>query len=412
MSRISEQRFSDLAKPAFEMVARQGLDTLTLRPLAQNAGMSLSSMANRIGHKSQLIRQLIGEAQQIDAAMKQPVLAGAGASLTAAELAEICDLALEHQQSAPWLAVFFGEIIQASASDGDAAEALTPWLADQLAFWQALVQKLATGETGLDAELLAKALLGYSIDETAHGCALNGLPAYRRLRRLCLGRLCQGRFTSPQSHRHGALFQLLVEELGRIDDPIAIIKPSKVAIDRKADRYAAAAGHILVHQGAGAVTHRSVAALAGVAASTLSYHFKTREDLISGAMARIIQRLRAGISGAPDEFAVGGVNPPGYEIARSTFTLALEASRRPVFLASAADMRRRRGENLLPFVNQRLALDQRIDALGAQTLAVVSIGTMVEHSRKGADAAAAASQAMLNELLGHSLFTEMSRSGR
>lgn len=317
------------------------------------------------------------------------------------ELAEICDLSLDIlSQTDPMVTVFFCEVLLAAATDPDIVDALAPWLEDQLTFWRYLTSKL--DDTGLKddtSEVLAQALVGLSIDEMAHGAALGSLPEYLRMRRMAIGCLCNGKISDFSSHSNGKIFQYLFEALGAVDDPIAIDKGKHEIWDNKLVIYSATAAHLLVNKGAGAVTYRAVAELAGVATSTLAYHFKTRESLIKGAMVYIIRHLKGEFP--EDILNMAGLSPMDavYEISRSTFALALQARRDPLFLGSAADMRRKRGINFKPYLNARLEPHGGVSDLGAQTLAIVSIGTIMGHAHQGIDKARQASQILIEKLI-------------
>jgi AcrR family transcriptional regulator len=398
MARTSVHNFSSLVQPAFEIVAAHGLDMLTLRPLAQGAGVGLTTITNLVGTKSGLIKQLLAEARRQDYQARAPFRAmfAQAVTLTPPELAELCDFVLENLAlSSSTVTVFLCEAIQAAAYDDEIDAALQPWLKDQEDFWYQLTRLSQT--PGRD--LLAKALMAYSIDEMAHGCALNGLSAYRRLRRLCLIRLCAMGFGEAPGGFQATLFDHLFDELGLIEDTIAIDKDSPAPRDIQIEGFAEAAARILVHKGAGAVTHRAVAAEAGVAGSTLAYHFKTREDLIKGAMVHIIRRLKNSLYNNGTNTPERSPSQSAYEIAKSTYALALEASRRPVFLSSAADMRRKRGINLKNVVNAERPENQKIDMLTAQTLSVVSIGAVILNSAKGIAPAVEASYALMRRLM-------------
>ena len=68
-------------------------------------------------------------------------------------------------------------------------------------------------------------------------------------------------------------------------------------------------------------------------------------------------------------------------------------------LASAADMRRKRGINLVHALNADLPADRQIDACGAQVLAVAATGLMMAQAAQGVDAASRASNALVGRLL-------------
>jgi AcrR family transcriptional regulator len=324
-------------------------------------------------------------------------LASGGAALSGDSLAELADLQLETwAQTAPQAQVFWSELIQASAIQPAIALALAPWIAQQQAFWRHLAEATHCGD---HAALIAQALFGFSIDERAHGTALQSIPAYRRLRRLCLVRLCHLDFAGRGRDDQRAIFGHLVARLGDFDDTIRIDRDDAAPAGIKDVGLAVVAARVLVCEGASELTHRAVAARANVPTSTLAYHFRTREDLLKGAMQAIILSLKNAmfVRDADPLFADG--EAPGYLIARSTFALALEASRTPHLVASAADMRRKRGVNLVHHLNAGLPRDRQVDALGAQVLSVAVTGQMMVDASRGIEVVAQVSNTLIERLL-------------
>lgn len=379
-----------------EIVAETGLNGLSLRCLAQRIEISVSSITNIAGSKAQLLNGLISEARLRDAAVRSTILmlAAQSAPLSTQGLAELADLALEQGALAePNLQVFFCELIQASASQPEFRQALNGWIDDQRAFWQQL--SAATGRA--DSELVGDGLFALSVDERAHATALQGNSAYRRLRRIGLCRLCNLDFSGRGDSNDQIVFEHLVNQLGDVNDKIGIDRGDVIPNDAKFLAFARAAAFILVFEGAGALTHRAVAARAQVPNSTLAYHFPTREDLVKSAIAFIIMRLKRSVF-EPDQSEPTD-NLVGYEIARSTFTLALEASRAPQYLGSAADMRRKRGENLVSLLNAQRPVGSAVDELGAQVLSVVSIGAALAEAQHGVEQAMHKSAELMHRLL-------------
>ncbi len=387
-----------LLATALALVADGGLGRLSFRALAQAAGCSPSTITHLAGTKTQLIDALIDEARRQDDVLCRPVLALAtgGTPLPAESLAELADLQLETwAQSAPQAQVFWCELIQASAIEPDIARALEPWIAQQRAFWLALAQATCHD----DAALIAQALFGFSIDERAHGAALQSIGAYRRLRRLCLLRLCQLDFAGRGRNAQRALFDLLVAQLGDFEDDLRIDRNEGAPAAIRDIGLAVVAARVLVCDGASELTHRAVAARANVPPSTLAYHFRTREDLLKGAIQAIILSLKNAMFVRDADPLFGDHEAPGYLIARSTFALALEASRKPQLVASAADMRRKRGVNLVQHLNADLPQDRQVDALGAQVLSVAVTGQLLVDAPRGTAVAAQAGSALIERLL-------------
>ncbi len=398
MGRTAQHSLASLLDPAVALVAESGLSRLSFRSLAQAAGIGVSSITHLASTKAQLIAGLIDEARLRDRDLCATVLrlAHASAPLSAEGLAELADLQLDTwAQTAPQAQVFWSELIQAAATQADLAQALDPWIADQRAFWATLCA--ATGAA--DAGSQAQALFGLSIDERAHSTALQPIPAYRRLRRLGLLRLCRRDFAGRTAQSPVALFDHCVAQLDDQTDDLRIDKEDAAAIDVRQIELAVMAARVLASDGASELTHRAVAARAGVPPSTLAYHFRTREDLLKGAMQAIILGLKNTIF-VPDAAPLfAAEEAPGHLIARSTFALAIEASRMPHLVASAADMRRKRGVNLVHHLNASLPGDRQVDALGAQVLSVLISGTMLVEARHGREYAEQVSGALLEQLI-------------
>ena len=398
MARTALTTIGSLLAPAIAIVFEDGLNGLSFRTLAQSVGASVSSITSLAGTKVQLIAALIEVARQRDSAIYAPLLALArhAGPLSPEGLAEMADVMLETAaQTEPHLQVFLSELLQASATQPDLVPALEPWLADQRGLWR----QLAEASVGDHNLLLGEALFAASIDERAHGTALQSIPAYRRLRRLCLGRLCRHDFGGRTRNGDAALFQHMFTQLGEVADGLGIDRGDVAHSEIKQPKLAGVAARVLVYEGASELTHRAVAARANVPSSTLAYHFRTREDLMKGAMQVIIHGLQHAMfagGAAPDGESR---NNPGYDIARSTYALALEASRSPQYVGSAADMRRKRGINLVRVVNAERLPGRQIDPLGAQVIAVVGIGATLATAHRGIEAARQASDAIMARLL-------------
>jgi len=395
---MDQHGIASLLETALAIVADGGLSKLSFRALAQAASVSVSSLTNLAGTKAQLLETLIDEARRQDHALCMPVLelASAGIALSGEDLAELADLQLETwAQTAPQAQVFWSELIQASATQPAIARAIAPWVAEQRAFWVRL-----SGAAPQDhAALRAQALFAFSIDERAHGAALQPIPAYRRLRRLCLLRLCNLDFADRGRDAQRAMFGHLVAQLGDLDDHVRIDPEDAATAGIKDIGLAVVAARVLVCEGASELTHRTVAARANVPTSTLAYHFRTREDLLKGAMQAIILSLKNALFVRDADPLFGDGEAPGYLIARSTFALALEAGRTSHLVASAADMRRKRGVNLVHHLNAALPRDRQVDALGAQVLSIAAAGQMMVDASCGTRIAAQASNLLIERLL-------------
>jgi AcrR family transcriptional regulator len=385
-TKLASTSFDRLIDPSFDLVSKAGLGALTLRPLADATHISLSQLTSLVGRKSDLICGLIKAGRARDQILRQQIL-DLNSNLSQAapdDIAELCDLTLDHWvQKDRAMAVFFCEILFASATDPALFIELAPWINDQLIFWKQLTEKLPWSDTGLPAEIL----LAYSIDELVHSCAHYMSADYHRLRRLCLQRLCRKQVAEhvpPDASEQ--IFRYLFDALGDLDDQIGIDKQIWAPKSDRARMIALTGARMIVDRGADAISHRSVAAEMGLPSSTLAYHFRTREDLLKGAMAGIIGQLKQSLSQGQLPDGQVAIMNAGYAIARSTYALALEAGRNPAFIASAADMRRKRGINLRVSFN-RMGSAQTLDGLGAQVISIATIGQVLLSAHLGLPAA-------------------------
>jgi DNA-binding transcriptional regulator YbjK len=131
----------------------------------------------------------------------------------------------------------------------------------------------------------------------------------------------------------------------------AAAPPTRGRRDRRGERRRAelldAAIHLIGEHGLDAVTHRAVAAEAGVPAASTSYYFRSKDELIDEALRtlaeREIERLRErraalGAAGAADLAATTEalsawieeqMSPAGRVAMLAQYQLQLEAARRP-----------------------------------------------------------------------------------
>ncbi len=204
--------------------------------------------------------------------------------------------------------------------------------------------------------------------------ALGNLAAYRWLRRLNLRRLCDGVVPAAgASDLHEfAVFHAALGEL--MDGPDGYRPPR---LSEWQTNVAGDIAKLIIAEGADMVTHRAIAARAGVASSTLAYHFPRQEDLLKAGLEDIIARLHGRVYRPPHSVSEADEDLSSVEIARATFALALTATRTPGLKACVADMRRRRGENYLSILNRQVAGPSPFDRLSSQMLSITGIGQMI-----------------------------------
>lgn len=364
----SETDLPTVLHAAMTLAAAHGLKGLSLRPLAEQLGTTVSALSHRFGRKDALVARLIDAALEADAAFFDIWRARIGALDVrgGALLAHLADAVLADLAGPERLRTqFFCELLQGAPAHPEIAAPLAAWRVLRLGFWRTVAAPLERPELG-------DVLHAFSTDEAAHGLAIGDIAAYRWLRRINLQRLCCGLVppAGATDLREFAVFHAALGDL--LDGPGRYRSPVLNAFQAKAARHVS---ELIVAEGADAVTHRAVAARADVASSTLAYHFPRQEELLKAGIEDIIVRTQGRID-APQtsepEFEFSSV-----EIARATFAVALAATRMPSLAPFAADMRRRRGENYLIRLNRQVTSESPFDPLSAQALAMTGIGQLI-----------------------------------
>jgi AcrR family transcriptional regulator len=355
-----------LLSAALDLVVREGLPGLTLRPLAKQLGVSPSYVTGRFGAKAEILHHIVGAARQRSARQTK---------LWTERLAPIDRFNLEQSSDVceailddivfNWGPLFtlYLELLQACAWDDVLLRSFGGWLKDQSLFWLQMGAKFGAPEAVLASGLFH----GYIIDELAYSLCLGRGPAYRLMRKLSLSRFLSGFMTPTDLEASGKLFFQLFAELDYDISELRVVHGAAISQDWPG-RVVRAAARLITTKGVSAVTHRAVAALADVKPTTLAYRFATQEDLVVGGLEYIIARLLTRIddtSCAPSE---ADEPNPGFEIGRATFAVALAAARMDRLKPCAADMRRRRGINLVKLVDRHFPQGEGLDAASAQAL--------------------------------------------
>lgn len=364
-----------LLKAACRIAAADGLAGLTLRPLAESLDVSVTVLSNHFGARANVMAAIC------NAALAEELRLFAGwrrdigrlevlAPAVAADMAEIIMEELTKRQRA--LSQLFVELVQASTWDEAVQAAFAPWLQARRQFWHEFGTRAALPAALLDSGWLA----GYFIDELAYSVLLNHAAPYRLLRRLCLRRLFAGLTKRPEEGGDTALFSLVFDALEYQAGEPSVIHGADLSADWPG-RAARACALQLSARGVGGLTHRAIAAEAGVPHTTLSYRFPTQQDLVIAGLEYIISQLLIAV----DKAAVAGSLQPvsedgrhGLDVGRATFAVAIAATRLPRLAPCAADMRRRRGINLIKILPQLAPDVAGMDWLAAQIMAIGLIG--------------------------------------
>jgi AcrR family transcriptional regulator len=348
------------------LVAADGLKGLSLRPLAEHLGQTVSALTHRFGLKDELLNALIEAAVIQDSAFLDRWLDRIQALNVrdGATMAELADAILSDLAGPEALRTrFYCELLQGVVSRPELAPAVAAWSARRLAFWTEATK-------GLDRAELDTILHAFSVGDAAYGLALGDLAAYRWLRKLNLRRLCCGLIPADnaQDLRQYQVFRQALGEL--FDDPSRPVTPPLTEWQAKAAPHISA---VIIAEGADAVTHRAIAARAGLANSTLAYHFPRQEDLLRAGAVDMISRARQATAAPARE---SDFQLTAIQSARATFALALIATRMPGFKAVAADLRRQRGENYVGVLEREMG-ERVFDVVATQALSLTGMGRMM-----------------------------------
>jgi DNA-binding transcriptional regulator YbjK len=363
---------SRVQSAAHRLCAAGGLRAIGFRSVAREADVSVGQTGHRYGSLEGLMDRLVElEAQDLGRwfAFWQDRIGGPGgrAGLPLADiLVEILEDAVVNRRLSTMLQA---ELLVAPGFDMRVRPLGTVWIEG----WRGLVEHrhpLGQHVAPLQAGLMA--------DEAAFSLAFGTLPPYRLIRKAALSHLLAG-FPETEPAELPALFREL--------ESLSITAQPQSAAGRTASLSEAIAD-LLEEEGAGAVSHRALAARAGVPNSTVAHHFRTSEKLIEAGMASLYDRFRRASIGPNDPAMLN-------RIGRSTHSVALAAARDPRFLPYAIDMRWRRGENFRRVLPGLLrGSHSKPWTLTAQALSIAIIGQSLLDPPSGPSDVSVASRAL------------------
>ena len=358
-SNPANRKFEALIVAAQRIVADQGIARLSLRNVAECAGVSTATVTHHLGAKDEILPRLIKAAKHEDEAFFAPwremSFRLTSPSYVLAARAYSSWFANAHNRM-----VLLNEILQMRDLSPVAITALVDWIALHEAAWT----EIGGAQRG---HVISRML----IDEAAFSAALGASHGYILLRDLCFARLFQRdgaeAFTSVRDTMAPAVS--LVESPPELNDVRSAI--------------AEAAAIIVTEGGADRLNHRRVAERTGVAASSVVYHFGGREELMLAALTAVLTSFRKWVDGA----ASLSKNSSRAEreaflqiterLVRATHAIGLGAMRYEALVPHAIDMRRRRGENIRRDQIDGLsdADKHHVDPLFCQVLSVASFGS-------------------------------------
>jgi AcrR family transcriptional regulator len=359
-----------LLDAACRIVLGEGLAGLTLRPLADMLGVSVTVLTTHYGVRADIIAAICNAACAQDALLLERWrgMLAALPPLPPAMAADLADAILEEQATQQRaVSMLYLELLHGCTWDPALQPAFAAWRAQRRAFWDEFGRR-----AGLSPALLGSGWWhGYAVAELAYSMALNTLPPYRVLRRLCLQRLFDGGVASAPDAADSALFSLLFDQM---QAGAAAAGPASVRAPEWSALAARACGMRLAAQGVSGLTHRAIAAEIGVPHTTLSYRFPTQRELVMAGLEFIAAHILTAVN-ADSLTDLQRLRTEGdgqkLDLARANFAMAIAAARMPGLAAYTAGMRSRRGNNLVKVFGKYMPAARGVDALCAQ---VVSMG--------------------------------------
>lgn len=355
---LEAQRVVDAARG---VIAAKGIAGMSLRSVAEAAATSVGSISYRIGDRAALIAAVLDREIELAAATRMewrdrigecdPVASGILPDL-------ICEWLDQGAGSRRTSAIVMCELALTAGREPQSLPSITALFEEAEGLWRDLLSCSAHGER------LARLIARYCLDEQVFSILLVDETDYRLLRHSTVrGMLRNG--SAPveptASQWHMALVErLAIPAAAAFDAASPIPRGSKGVI-------AETIADIVVEQGVGALSHRTVAQASGVPTSSVAHHFPTHRDVLFAGVEAVYRRLRSHIHGTGARLGNG-------DIIRLTHECALSALTDPAFRPFAIDMRRRRAENVHALYAQWLGIPEHSDRARVQAMVMASIG--------------------------------------
>lgn len=355
---LETQRIVDAARG---VIAAKGIAGMSLRSVAEAAATSVGSISYRIGDRVALIGSVLDREIELAAATRRewrdriggcdPVASGILQDL-------ICEWLDQGAGFRRTSAIVRCELALMAVRKPQSLPSITALFEEAQGLWQDLLSCSAQGER------LARLIARYCLDEQVFSILLADDTDYRLLRHSTVrGLLRRGSLhaDSPETRWHMALVDRLAIPAAAAFDEVSPnpIGPKGVIAEKIAN--------IIVEQGVGALSHRTVAEAAGIAASSVAHHFPTHRDVLFAGVEAVYRRLRGQIHASGARLGYG-------DIIRLTHECALSALTDPAFRPFAIDMRRRRAENVHTLFAQWLEIGENSDRARIQAMAMATIG--------------------------------------
>lgn len=372
---MPDSLLSSVRRAALALVSTQGIKGLSLRALAQQMGLSLGSLSYRVGDKSALTALILNQEEKERVAWRaQWIERTALLDLTeprilAAVLCAYLDEAAYNQREA---SILFCELLLDAMRVPENYSGLLDLIGEEERFWTQML-----GPRHPAADLLDPAIAAYCRDELPFTLAANGDPDYRLLRMATISRVTEGLAgRGADLAPHFGTLTAAMARGGPLQDAAADLPEGS----RKAE-LAEHVAALILESGVASVTHRLVAAHAGVSNSSIAHHFRTSRELVEAGLNALILRARNALRSEPLD------DVHGLAMVRATHSIALAATRDPMLVPAAIDMRRRRAENVRARMADRLGGVEAIDPAGIQAALMILAGFGYPlHIRDGAQA--------------------------
>ncbi len=350
---------------ARDVVAERGLSQLSLRGVAERAGVSVGSISYRIGDRAALVTAIARrEGERAEAHCRAWELRiGAVAAGDRDCLADVVAAWLRHGAGhGRRSAVVQAELVSAGYRDGALLPAVRAITARHTAMWRQILADWA------EPERLARRIASYCVDERPFSILLQDSVDYALLRASTVrGLLRTPDAMAAQAHsdwhmRVVTLLEALARAAFDAGDPP---RGAKAAIaERIAD--------LIMANGLEWLSHRMIAQAIGMPLSSVAHHFPTQRDILIGGVEALYLRLQAEVRDPQRE--APGVRTAGSAVVALGHEMALGALREPAFLPFAVDMRRRRAENVYAMIGPMLGCGEVIDRALTQGCVMALIG--------------------------------------
>lgn len=333
---------------------------MSLRTVADQAGISVGSISYRIGDRATLVSAIVQREIELLAAVGerwQGRLAGVdpvAAHILPDLICEWLDLA-ERRTSA----IVTCELALLASRDAQAMPDVKALLDHGDKLWSDLLGNRS------DRSVLSRRIARYCLDEQPFSLLLANNVDYRLLRHSTVRGLLRDH-SPPVGGDRDAWHMQLVDRLA-VPAAAALGKAAEMPEGAKAV-IAEHIADVIITQGVGALSHRVVGQVSAMAASSIAHHYPTQRDILFAGVEAIYRRMRADIR------ASNAQAPGSGDVMRLTHDSALTALWNPDFIPFAIDMRRRRAENVHVQVAQWLDIVPESDRARVQAMVMALIG--------------------------------------